>query len=30
VRTGNLEIARQMTADVTVGALPEPYFRERA
>ena len=30
VRTGNLEVARQMTADVNEGALPESCFHERA
>ncbi len=29
VRTGNLEIAQRMTADVIEGALPQFYFRER-
>lgn len=29
VRTGNLEIAQKMTADVIEGALPQFYFRER-
>jgi signal-transduction protein with cAMP-binding, CBS, and nucleotidyltransferase domain len=30
VRTGNLEVARQMTADLNEGALPESCFHERA
>ncbi len=29
VRTGDLEVARQMTADVIEGALPDFFFRER-
>jgi CBS domain-containing protein len=29
VRTGNLEIAQRMTAEVLEGALPQFYFRER-
>jgi CBS domain-containing protein len=29
VRTGNLEVAQRMTADVIEGALPQFYFRER-
>jgi CBS domain-containing protein len=29
VRTGNLEVAQKMTADVIEGALPQFYFRER-
>ena len=29
VRTGNLEIAQQMTAEVIAGALPDFYFHER-
>ncbi len=29
VRTGNLEIAQRMTADVIEGALPEFYFHDR-
>jgi CBS domain-containing protein len=29
VRTGNLEVAHQMTADVARAALPEFYFHER-
>lgn len=29
VRTGNLEVAQRMTADVIEGALPEFYFHER-
>ena len=29
VRTGNLEVAQQMTADVARAALPEFYFHER-
>jgi CBS domain-containing protein len=29
VRTGNLEVAQRMTADVIQGALPEFYFHER-
>jgi CBS domain-containing protein len=29
VRTGNLEIAQRMTADVIEGALPEFFFHER-
>jgi CBS domain-containing protein len=29
VRTGNLEVARQMTTDVNEGALPEFCFHER-
>jgi hypothetical protein len=29
IRTGNLEVARQMTADVNEGALPEFCFHER-
>ncbi len=29
VRTGNLEIAQKMTADVIEGALPQFYFHER-
>jgi CBS domain-containing protein len=29
VRTGNLEVAQRMTADVIVGALPDFYFHER-
>ncbi len=29
VRTGNLEIAQKMTAEVIEGALPQFYFRER-
>jgi signal-transduction protein with cAMP-binding, CBS, and nucleotidyltransferase domain len=29
VRTGNLEIAQRMTADVIEGALPQFYFHER-
>jgi CBS domain-containing protein len=29
VRTGNLEIAQRMTAEVIEGALPQFYFRER-
>ncbi len=28
-RTGNLEVAQRMTADVIEGALPEFYFHER-
>ncbi len=29
VRTGDLEVARRMTADVIEGALPDFFFRER-
>ena len=29
VRTGDLEVARKMTAEVIEGALPQFYFRER-
>jgi CBS domain-containing protein len=29
VRTGNLEMAQRMTAEVIEGALPQFYFRER-
>jgi CBS domain-containing protein len=29
VRTGNLEVARKMTAEVIEGALPQFYFHER-
>jgi CBS domain-containing protein len=29
VRTGNLEVAQRMTAEVVGGALPEFYFHER-
>jgi CBS domain-containing protein len=29
VRTGNLEVAQRMTAEVIEGALPQFYFRER-
>ncbi len=29
VRTGNLEVAKRMTADVIQGALPDFYFHER-
>ena len=29
VRTGNLEVAQKMTAEVIEGALPEFYFHER-
>lgn len=29
VRTGNLEVAQRMTAEVIEGALPEFYFHER-
>lgn len=29
VRTGNLEVAQRMTADVIRGALPEFYFQDR-
>jgi CBS domain-containing protein len=29
VRTGDLEVARRMTADVIEGALPQFYFHER-
>jgi CBS domain-containing protein len=29
VRTGNLEVAQQMTADVARAALPEFYFHQR-
>ena len=29
VRTGNLEVAQRMTADVIEGALPEFFFHER-
>jgi len=29
VRTGNLEVAQRMTADVIQGALPEFFFHER-
>ena len=29
VRTGNLEVAQRMTADVIQGALPDFYFHER-
>jgi CBS domain-containing protein len=29
VRTGNLEVARRMTAEVIEGALPQFYFHER-
>lgn len=29
VRTGDLEVAQQMTADVIQGALPQFYFHER-
>jgi CBS domain-containing protein len=29
VRSGNLEVAQKMTADVIEGALPQFYFRER-
>ena len=29
VRTGNLELAQRMTAEVIEGALPQFYFRER-
>lgn len=29
VRTGDLEVAQKMTADVIEGALPQFYFRER-
>ncbi len=28
VRTGNLEVAQKMTAEVIEGALPQFYFRE--
>ena len=29
VRTGNLEVAQQMTADVARAAFPEFYFHQR-
>jgi CBS domain-containing protein len=29
VRTGNLEVAQRMTADVIEGALPEFFFHDR-
>jgi CBS domain-containing protein len=29
VRTGNLEVAQRMTADVIEGALPDFYFHAR-
>jgi CBS domain-containing protein len=29
VRTGDLEVAQKMTADVIEGAMPQFYFRER-
>jgi CBS domain-containing protein len=29
VRTGNLDVAQKMTAEVIEGALPQFYFRER-
>jgi len=29
VRTGNLDVAQRMTAEVIEGALPQFYFRER-
>jgi CBS domain-containing protein len=29
VRTGNLEVAQRMTAEVIEGALPQFYFHER-
>lgn len=29
VRTGDLEVAQKMTAEVIEGALPQFYFRER-
>lgn len=29
VRTGNLEVAQRMTADVIEGGLPDFFFRER-
>ena len=29
VRTGSLEVAQKMTAEVIEGALPQFYFRER-
>jgi CBS domain-containing protein len=29
VRTGNLEVAQRMTAEVIEGALPQFYFRDR-
>jgi CBS domain-containing protein len=29
VRTGNLEVAQRMTAEVIQGALPDFYFHER-
>lgn len=29
VRTGNLEVAKRMTADVIEGALPDFFFRDR-
>jgi len=29
VRTGNLEVAQRMTAEVIEGALPDFFFRER-
>jgi CBS domain-containing protein len=29
VRTGNLEVAQRMTAEVIEGAMPQFYFRER-
>jgi CBS domain-containing protein len=29
VRTGNLEVAQRMTAEVIEGALPDFYFHER-
>ncbi len=29
VRTGDLEVAQRMTAEVIEGALPEFYFHER-
>jgi len=29
VRTGNLEVAQRMTADVIEGALPDFYFHDR-
>lgn len=29
VRSGNLEVAQRMTAEVIEGALPQFYFRER-
>jgi predicted transcriptional regulator len=29
VRTGNLEVAQKMTAEVIAGALPQFYFHER-